>query len=157
MEIKMKQNGFSGSELDPMIEMVIRAIVKRVAHRAMNECMDMVRELMAQRQEKGTPMQQLTRAVGEGSHLFWAASAWAVVYGVARDVCGYKGTVSDFERNASRLKMPDNFDYPCTCNKVNRTICDHAYMRLHVNKWKEYGASDRELALLEFLMARIEK
>ena len=87
----------------------------------------------------------------------WAASAWAVVYGVARDVCGYKGTVSDFERNASRLKMPANFDYPCTCNKVNRTICDHAYMRLHVNKWKEFGASDRELALLEFLMARIEK
>ena len=65
----MKKNfvdGISGSELDPMIEMVIRAIVKRVAHRAMNECMDMVRELMAQRQEKGTPMQQLTRAVSEG-------------------------------------------------------------------------------------------
>jgi hypothetical protein len=119
--------------------------------------MDMVRELMAQRQAKGTPMQQLTRAVGEGSHLFWAASAWAVVYGVARDVCGYKGTVSDFERNASRLKMPANFSYPCTCNKVNRTICDHAYMRMHVNKWKEFGASDRVMALLDFLMTRIEK
>ena len=67
------------------------------------------------------------------------------------------GGSGDFERNASRLKMPANFDYPCTCNKVNRTICDHAYMRLHVNKWKEFGASDRELALLDFLMDRIEK
>ena len=40
----MNTNGFSGSELDPMIEMVVRAIVKRLAHKAVDECMDMVRE-----------------------------------------------------------------------------------------------------------------
>lgn len=155
MNIKMNTNGFSGSELDPMIEMVIRAIVKRVAHRAVDECMDMVRELMAQRQEKGTPMQQLTRAVGEGSHLFWAASAWAVVYGVARDVCGYPGSMTDFERNVTMLKLPPTKDYPCEPKTVSRTMSNHTYMRMHVDKWKDKGASERELILLDFLRQRI--
>ena len=59
MDMKINLNGFSGSELDPMIEMVIRAIVKRVAHRAVDECMDMVRELMAQRQEMVHPCNNL--------------------------------------------------------------------------------------------------
>ena len=98
--------------------------------------------------------QRLSRATCEGRQLFWAASAWAVVYGVMRDCCGYEGSVSDFERKAASLPL-GTFDFPCTSGKVQRTISNHPYMRLHVDKWKENGASMREIVLLGFLRGNI--
>ena len=47
--------------------------------------------------------------------------------------------------------MPMNFAYECSVGKVQRTISNHPYMRLHVDKWKENGASVREVVLAEFL------
>ena len=36
----------------------------------------------------------------------------------------------------------------CSVGKVQRTISNHRYMRLHIDKWKENGASTREIAEL---------
>jgi len=38
---------------------------------------------------------------------------------------------------------------------VQRTISNHPYMRLHIDKWKENGASTREIVLMEFLRKNI--
>ena len=67
---------------------------------------------------------------------------------------GYEGSVSDFERKAACM-MTDTFEFPCTPGKVQRTISNHPYMRLHVDKWKENGASMREIVLLGFLRENI--
>ena len=50
---------------------------------------------------------------------------------------------------------PKNKKYKC--NKVTMTIgytyfvLSATYMRLHVDKWRENGASTREIVLMEFL------
>ena len=49
------------------------------------------------------------------------------------------------------MNLPMRFDYPCSEGKVQRTISNHPYMRLHIDKWKENGASVREIVLMEFL------
>ena len=99
--------------------------------------------------------QRLAKAVSEGNLLFWAASAWAVAYCVLRDCCDYEGTVSDFERKAVNMTLPMGFDYPCSEGKVQRTLSNHPYMRLHIDKWKGNGASAREIVLMEFLRRNI--
>ena len=43
----------------------------------------------------------------------------------------------------------------CMAGTVQRTISNHPYMRLHVDKWKENGASTRELILMGFLIKQL--
>lgn len=130
---------------------VVRKIVKTSPRISFSECIAIVNRAKEVKRQEGDAMQRLAKAVREGSSLFWAASAWAVAYGVARDCCGYEESVSDFERKAMNLNMPINFAYECSVGKVQRTISNHPYMRLHIDKWKENGASIREIVLMEFL------
>ena len=130
---------------------VVRSIVKKTVRRSFSECAAIVRRTKEQNRREGDVMQRLARAVREGCHLFWAASAWAVAYCVVRDCCGYEDSVSDFERKAAELTLPMNFAYECSAGKVQRTISNHPYMRLHIDKWRENGASTREIVLMEFL------
>ena len=134
---------------------VVRTIVKQVVRRSYGECQSIVRRGQEQRQQEGDVMLRLTKAVADGAYLFWASSSWAVVYGVVRDCSGYEGSVSDFERKAMNLSLPLSFKYECSVGKVQRTISNHPYMRLHVDKWKDNGASIREIVLLEFLKKNI--
>ena len=134
---------------------VVRTIVKNVVRRSYSECQSIVKRMEEQRQQQGDVMQQLAKAVADGSCLFWAASAWAVAYGVVRDCHSYEGSVSDFERKALALDLPKTFEYCCSVGKVQRTISNHPYMRLHVDKWKGNGASIREIVLMEFLRKNI--
>ena len=134
---------------------VVRCIVKKSTRMSYRECAEIVNRAKAKRGQEGDLMQRLTKAVSEGSLLFWAASAWAVAYCVVRDCCGYDEGVSDFERKAENLNLPMRFEYPCSAGKVQRTISNHPYMRLHIDKWKENGASTREIVLMEFLRKNI--
>ena len=134
---------------------VVRNILKQAPHHSYRECKAIVDATLSRRQQKEGLLQRVQKAVAAGSYLFWAASAWAVVYGVMRDYHGYEGSVSDFERKAAELDLPVNFDYCCSVGKVQRTISNHPYMRLHVDKWKESGASVREIVLMEFLKQNI--
>lgn len=129
---------------------VVRTIVKQVVRRSYGECQSIVRRGQEQRQQ-GDVMQRLAKAVAEGAHLFWASSSWAVAYGVARDSGGYEGSVKDFERKAMNLTLPLSFEHECSVGTVQRTISNHPYMRLHIDKWRESGASSREIVLMEFL------
>jgi hypothetical protein len=134
---------------------VVRTIVKQVVRRSYGECQSIVKRMQEQRQQQDSLQERVRKAVADGSHLFWAASAWAVVYGVVRDCHGYEGSVIDFERKAIALDLPPTFDHCCSVGKVQRTISNHPYMRLHIDKWKENGASVREIVLMEFLRNNI--
>ena len=134
---------------------VVHHITKKAPRQSYNECMAILNSALLEMRQEGDVMQRLAKAVYEGNSLFWAASAWAVVYGVARDCCGYEESVSDFERKAMNLNMPMNFAYECSVGKVQRTISNHPYMRLHIDKWKENGASTREIILMQFLRNNI--
>jgi hypothetical protein len=68
-----------------------------------------------------------------------------------RDCRGYEGSMTEFERNAMNLPLPRTFKFGCTLGTIQRTISNHPYMRLHVDKWRENGASTREIVLMEFL------
>jgi len=134
---------------------VVRTIVKQVVRRSYGECQSIVKRMQEQRQQQDSLQERVRKAVADGSHLFWAASAWAVVSGVVRDCHGYEGSVIDFERKAIALDLPPTFDHCCSVGKVQRTISNHPYMRLHIDKWKENGASVREIVLMEFLRNNI--
>ena len=134
---------------------VVRSIVKRSPRLSFSECAAIVNRAKQKKSQEGDLFQRLTKAVSEGSLLFWAASAWAVAYGVVRDSFGYEGSISDFERKAANLNLPMNFAYDCSTGKVQRTISNHPYMRLHIDKWKENGASPREIVLMEYLRRNI--
>ena len=143
------------SDMEVRITGVVRRVIKQASRRSYSECMAIVKRSMEQRKQSASVMQRLTKAVAEGQHLFWAASAWAVAYAVVRDCCDYEDSVSDFERRASNLLLPENFDYGCSMGKVQRTISNHPYMRLHIDKWKENGASTREVVLMSYLKENI--
>ena len=59
--------------------------------------------------------------------------------------------MKEFEEKAMNLALPKTFEHVCTRGAVQRTISNHPYMRLHIDKWKDNGASLRETVLKEFL------
>ena len=130
---------------------VVSTLIKDAPSQSHNECISILKRYQNKKAQEGDVFQRLAKVVSDGKLLFWAASAWAVVYCVARDCCGYEGTVSEFERKAETMNLPMRFDYPCSEGKVQRTISNHPYMRLHIDKWKENEASIREIVLMEFL------
>ena len=139
------------ADKETRISGVVRSIVKNTPHLSFRECAAIVNRTKEKKRQQGDVFQRLSKAVGDGRYLFWAASAWAVAYCVIRDCFGYEGNVSDFERKAEKMILPKQFEYPCSEGKVQRTISNHPYMRLHVDKWKENGASTREIVLMGFL------
>ena len=138
-------------DMEVRITGVVRNIVKKSVRCPYGECMAAVNRTLAKRQQQGDVFQRLTKAVKEGNLLFWASSSWAVVYCVARDCCGYEGSMKEFEQKAMTMTLPTTFEHVCTRGAVQRTISNHPYMRLHIDKWKENGASLREIVLKEFL------
>ena len=139
------------ADKETRISGVVRSIVKNTPHLSFRECAAIVNRTKEKKRQQGDVFQRLSKAVGDGRYLFWAASAWAVAYCVIRDCFGYEGNVSDFERKAEKMILPKQFEHPCSEGKVQRTISNHPYMRLHVDKWKENGASTREIVLMGFL------
>ena len=139
------------ADKEPRITGVVRRIVKDTPCVSYRECAAILNRYKKKHAQEGDVFHRLAKVVSDGKLLFWAASAWAVVYGVARDCCDYEGTMSEFERKAETMNLPMRFDYPCSEGKVQRTISNHPYMRLHLDKWTENGASVREIVLMEFL------
>ena len=150
-----KNKKYSPIELTPDCEIRISGVVHHITKKAprlsYNECMAILKSAMDKKRQEGDVFQLLANAVKSGCHLFWAASAWAVAYCVIRDILGYEGSMKEFERNAMNMTLPMSFKFECTMGTVQRTISNHPYMRLPIDKWKENGASAREIILVEFL------
>lgn len=130
---------------------VVRCIVKKSPRLSFSECAAIVNRAREKMRQEGDAFQRLTKAVGEGYHLFWAASAWAVAYCVVRDCLDYEDSMKEFERRAMNIDLPMSFKFECTMGTVQRTISNHPYMRMPIDKWKDNGASVREIVLVEFL------
>ena len=130
---------------------VVHRITKKAPRLSHNECMEILNHAKEKKRQEGDVFQRLLKAVSEGSHLFWAASAWAVAYCVVRDCHDYEGSMKEFERKAMNMALPMSFKFECTMGTVQRTISNHPYMRWPVDKWRDNGASTREIVLVEFL------
>ena len=135
---------------------VVRMVVKCVVRQSYRECMAILDRANAQRQKEADVMQRLGEAVSDGGHLFWASASWAVAYAVLRDVCGYEGSMTEFERKARGLSLPASFKYACSPGTIQRTMSNHPYMRLHIDKWRDSGVSSREDVLMNYLKNFLE-
>ena len=139
------------ADKETRIPAVVRSIVKKSPRLSFRECAAIVNRAKDKKRQEGDVFQRVKKAVGEGSLLFWASSSWAVVYCVVRDCCGYEGGMKEFEQKAMNMALPKTFEHVCTKGAVQRTISNHPYMRLPIDKWKDNGASTREIVLKEFL------
>ena len=77
---------------------------------------------------------------------FWSESAMTVIFCVCRDCFGYPDNMSQFER-----------EFECRENLLSSTIYHNRYMRLHIDKWKQSGAKDRVLTLVDVYRRTVEK
>ena len=77
---------------------------------------------------------------------FWGDSSMAVVFCVCRDRYGYADNMSQFER-----------DFQCQEGLLSNTFRNNPYMRLHVDKWKENGAKERVLRLVDAYENAVQK
>ena len=77
---------------------------------------------------------------------FWKDSAMAVIFCVCRDRYCYADNMSQFER-----------DFQCQEGLLSNTFRNNPYMRLHVDKWKENGAKERVLRLVEAYENAVQK
>ena len=76
----------------------------------------------------------------------WKDSAMAVIFCVCRDRYRYADNMSQFER-----------DFQCQEGLLSNTFRNNPYMRLPIDKWKENGAKERVLRLVEAYEKAVQK
>lgn len=91
-----------------------------------------------QQQQKKVSVAKLIESSEQVRQFFWGDSSWAVVFCVCRDYFEYADNMSKFER-----------DFHCPEGLLSSTFRNNSYMRLHVDKWKENGAMERVLRLVD--------
>ena len=77
---------------------------------------------------------------------FWSESAMTVIFCVCRDCFSYPDNMSQFER-----------EFECQEGLLSSTFRNNRYMRLHIDKWKQSGAKDRVLTLVDVYRRTVEK
>jgi hypothetical protein len=82
---------------------------------------------------------QIVMALKECQGLFCSMASYAIVYCVCRDLFHFGNTVASFVRG---LKMNG---IEITEGSINTAMCRNAYMKYHVDKWKENGADNKVL------------
>lgn len=89
-------------------------------------------------EKKEVSMETLTKAVNEVLPYFWGGSSYAVVFCVCRDCFNYPDNMSQFER-----------DFNCAPGTLSGTFRNNDYMKLPVHRWRENGAKERVMKLVE--------
>ena len=77
---------------------------------------------------------------------FWSESAMTVIFCVCRDCFSYPDNMSQFER-----------EFECQEGLLSSTFRNNRYMRLHIDKWKQSGAKDRVLTLVDAYRKTVEE
>lgn len=88
----------------------------------------------------------LTACMAEVREYFWSDSSMAVIFGVCRDRYRYADNMAQFER-----------DFGCQEGLLSNTFRNNPYMRLPVDRWKDNGAKDRVLRLVEAYENAVQK
>ena len=91
-------------------------------------------------------LQVLLACVERVRNYFWGDSSMAVIFCVCRDRYCYADNMSQFER-----------DFQCQEGLLSNTFRNNPFMRLHIDKWKENGAKERVLRLVEAYENAVQK
>ena len=81
---------------------------------------------------------RLVEGVEKVRSYFWAESAMAVIFCVCRDYYEYANNMSQFER-----------DFGCKEGLLSNTFRNNSYMQLPVDRWRQNGAKERVLCLVD--------
>ena len=79
----------------------------------------------------------------------WGASAYAVLFCECRDHRGYPNNKSQFEREVDAIAQKLHLSWGCRPGTLSDAFCDNPYYNCKVDKWRENGAKERSLFLLE--------
>ena len=96
--------------------------------------------------ERQPDLATLRACAAQVREYFWSESAMTVIFCVCRDCFSYPDNMSQFER-----------EFECRENLLSSTIYHNRYMRLHIDKWKQSGAKDRVLTLVDVYRRTVEK
>lgn len=86
-------------------------------------------------------------AVKRCQPLFWASSAWAVVYRILQTEYGESRSVSQFEADMEQLTQ--QMDWQCSTGTIAMALRNNAVLRDKPEAWKRNGAMTRILVLKE--------
>ena len=143
-EMTMLQGLFQGANLQHVqINLVVQSGAKVVYKEVTN----------TEKHHESAPVtnEQVADAIMQSQSLFWAQSAWAVVYCVCRDHLGMADNMTEFERYIKALPFTKKLSYECPEGTIQKTLNNNTYMRYPISKWAENGAKERALLLAENL------
>lgn len=100
--------------------------------------------------------EQVASAIEKSLTYFWAKSAWAVIYCACRDSLGMSENMTDFERYIKRLPFSRPLTHECPDGTIQKTLSNHPYMKMSIDKWRSNGAAQREVLLAENFLAELE-
>ena len=81
---------------------------------------------------------------------WWANTSWAIVYRVYQ-MKGYKGSISQFEREIKTWPWKKELVFPCTYDGIQKPLSSGKLTRT-IDKWEEDGASKQMINLGEALL-----
>lgn len=99
---------------------------------------------------------QLRQMVPDVQDMFWGNSSHAVIFCCIRDFYNYPNNMSQYERD---MADPDNalrLNYQCTGGTLAMAFANNPFLKLHVDRWKEYGVKNRVLRLVEQFRSRVD-
>ena len=92
----------------------------------------------AQEPSEAVALPRLLESVESVRSYFWGDSSMAVIFCVCRDCFGYSDNMSQFER-----------EFNCAEGLLSNTFRNNPYMRMPIDKWRENGAKERVLRLVD--------
>ena len=90
--------------------------------------------------------EELLQGIDKVRAFFWGDSSMAVIFCVCRDCFGYANNMSQFER-----------EFHCKEGLISNTFRNNPYMHLPVDKWRQNGAKERVLRLVEAYRKAVEE
>lgn len=98
----------------------------------------------------------LAKLVLDSQKFFWGNSSYAVLFCVFRDFYRYPDNRTMFEKDMLSLPYEIVPTYVCTLGVISSTFSDNPYMKLHIDKWEENGATKRVMILVDKLKMALE-
>jgi hypothetical protein len=89
--------------------------------------------------------EQVIEAAKRCQALFWASSAWAVVYRILQSDFGELRNVSQFETDMEQLTQ--QMDWRCSAGTITMGLRNNPVLRDKPEEWKKNGAMSRILIL----------
>ena len=101
--------------------------------------------------------EQIANAIQKNQTMFWAQSAWAVLFCVCRDHLGMTHNMTEMEHYIKGLPFTQALAYECPEGTIQKTLANNPYMKLPINKWKANGGKERAILLAEKLIAELDE